>query len=252
MSEEQTTTATANGDTAGAAGGSESTTAVAGAERHDDAAKATESKAAETGLDGTDSLLAASPETEAKAEAEKTADGAEAKTDENSEKKGDEDKKAEEITPESYGDFEIPEGMPVNQPMLDDFKKLAAGKKWDKATAQELVSLKVKEVQDQTAAFLEQRKAWVNELKTDPEFGGQSFDTNIKTASMALRQFDNDGSALKALQATGLDNNPAIVKLLHRVGVSVADDKVHTAKSANGKQEKPLGEALFGDMFEKK
>lgn len=248
MSEEQTTTATANGNTAGAAGGSESTTASAGAERQNDAVKTTEAKAAETGLDGTDSLLAASPE----AEAEKTTDGADAKTDENGEKKGDEDKKAEEITPESYGDFEIPEGMPVNQPMLDDFKKLAAGKKWDKATAQELVALKVKEVQDQTAAFFEQRKTWVNELKADPEFGGQSFDANIKTASMALRQFDNDGSALKALQATGLDNNPAIVKLLHRVGTSVADDKIHTAKNANGKQEKPLGEALFGDMFEKK
>lgn len=240
MSED--TTNLANGDTGGAEGGSETQAAEAGAA---EGAKET------TQTQGSDSLLAEQPE----AEAEKVAEGEEAKATEGDEKKDGEedgkDKEPDEITPESYGDFEIPDGMPVNQPLLDAFKVEAANLKLDKKTAQALVSFKVKEVQDQNAAFLEQRKAWVGELKADPDFGGQAFDANVKTASLTLRQFDQDGAALKALQGTGLDNHPAIVKLLHRVGVGVADDKVHTSKSAGSKPEKPLGEALFGDMFKR-
>lgn len=240
MSED--TTNLANGNTGGADGGSESQAAETSAA--EGAKEATQTQ-------GSDSLLAEKPE----AEAEKAAEGEEAKSEDGGEKKeGEEDgkdKEPDEITPESYGDFEIPDGMPVNQPLLDAFKVVAAQHKMSKDVAQAVVSLKVQEVLDQDAAFQEQRKAWVGELKADPDFGGQAFDANVKTAGLALRQFDQDGAALKVLQATGLDNHPAIVKLLHRVGVNVADDKVHTAKSAGGKPEKPLGEALFGDMFEK-
>lgn len=240
MSED--TTNLANGDTGGADGGSASQAAEA---------SAAESAKEATQTQGSDSLLAAQPE----AEAEKAAEGEAAKAEDGGEKKeGEEDgkdKEAEEITPESYGDFEIPDGMPINQPLLDSFKAVAAQHKMSKEVAQAVVSLKVQEVQDQNAAYLEQRKAWVGELKADPDFGGQAFDTNVKTAGLALRQFDQDGAALNVLQATGLDNHPAIVKLLHRVGIQVADDTVHTGKSAGSKPEKPLGEALFGDMFKK-
>jgi len=249
-------TATANGNTAGAESGSEVKTAAAASANTE--AQATEQAAtpaanaadeAKQQATTTDSLLAGDGDD---ADAKKT-EGEESKTEgDKKEDDGDEDKKAEEVTPESYGEFEIPDGMPVNQPMLDDFKQIAAQNKMSKETAQALVSLKVKEVQDQIAAYQDQRKAWVSELKADPDFGGRAFDANVKTASMALRQFDQDGAALKVLQSTGLDNNPAIVKLLHRVGASVADDKIHTAKSAASMAEKPLGEALFGDMFEKK
>lgn len=243
MSEEVATQA--NDNTAGVDGGSEvkaaeastTTEATAGADT-----KATSEAAT------TDSLLAGETDGDAGAE------GSDAKP-EAEKKEGEEDgkdKDAEEITPESYGEFDIPDGMPINQPLLDEFKQFAATNKMSKETAQAIVSLKVKEVQEQHAAFQEQRKAWVGELKADPDFGGKGFDSNVKTATLALRQFDTDGSALKVLQATGLDNHPAIVKMLHRVGVGVADDKVHTTHDRGGKPEKPLGEALFGDMFEKK
>jgi len=241
MSDEGTTT-TANDNTAGAAGGSE----VQAAEAAQSAQAATK-----TEQPTTDSLLAVAAEGE-NAEQAKTADETAA---EGEKKEGEEDAKdkdAEAITPESYGTFEIPEGIPINEPMLAEFKEFAATNKMSKETAQALVSMKVKEVQEQMSAYQEQRKAWVGELKSDPEFGGKSFDSNVKTASLTLRQFDTDGSALKALQERGLDNHPGIIKLLHRVGVGMADDKVHTAHDRGGKPEKPLGEALFGDMFEKK
>jgi len=236
MSAEETTIL-ANDNTGGAVGGSEVVAAEAAPEG---GAQATSAEQA------SDSLLAGKPE----AEAEKAAEGEEPKAEEGGEKKESEDgkdKEPEEITPESYGEFEIPDGMPINEPLLAEFKDFAAANKMSKETAQAIVSLKVKEVQDQMAAFQEQRKAWVGELKADPDFGGPSFDANVKTASMALRQFDADGGALKALQAVGLDNHPAIVKLLHRVGSDVAEDKVHTARDRGGKRtDIPLSERLYG------
>lgn len=240
MSAEDTTNL-ANGDTGGAAGGSEGEAA--------EATQAAEAAQAETKTEQgtTDSLLAEKSEDKS----EKAAEGEETKAGQEDEKQegeeGGKKEKAEEITPESYGDFEIPDGIPVNQPMADEFKKIAAANKLSKEAAQALVSLKVKEVQEQQAAFQERRKEWVGQLKTDPDFGGKAFDSSVKTASLALRQFDKDGEALNVLQATGLDNHPAIVKLLHRVGLGVADDKVHTPHDRVGKPEKPpLSERLYG------
>lgn len=239
MSAEDTTNL-ANGDTGGAAGGSEVETAGA---TQVAATVQTEIKTEQT---STDSLLAEKPE----GEAEKAAKAEDGNAAEDEKKEGEEDgkeKEAEEITPESYGDFEIPDGMPVNQPLLDEFKQFAASNKMSKETAQAIISLKVKEVQEQQAAFQEQRKEWVVKLKTDPDFGGKAFESNVNTASLALRQFDQDGAALNVLQASGLDNHPAIVKLLHRVGLGVADDKVHTPHDRGGKPEKPpLSERLYG------
>lgn len=233
MSADATTTL-ANGDTGGAAGGSEGNAAEA-AQQETNVQQATTTDSA-----ADDSLLAANPEgtEETKPEGEKPEGEGEGKGKE---------KDAEAITPESYGSFEIPDGMPINEPLLAEFKEFAATNKMSKETAQAIVSLKVKEVQEQQAAFQEQRKAWVGELKADAEFGGKGFDANVKTASLTLRQFDTDGSALKVLQATGLDNHPAIVKLLHRVGVGMADDKVHTTHDRSGKRDdRPLSERLYG------
>jgi hypothetical protein len=186
------------------------------------------------GGDTDDGLLGKDPEGEKKAEGE-------------GEKKDGEDKKdAAEITPESYGDFTTPEGMPVNETVLGEFKTVAAELKLPKDAAQKLVDLQVKNVQAQVQQWKDTREGWVKELKADKDFGGEKFDQTIHKANMALRQFDTDGSFLKALKGT-FDNHPATVKMLARVHDALGEDAVHTAREAGKGKDTPLHVRLYKD-----
>ena len=211
--------------------GAQDTTASAGEVVDNGAAAAEQAQAAEAGKQteqaktGSDSLLDDQPE-----------------GDQPGEKPED-----DEITAESYGDFEVPDGITVNEPLLNEFKDTAAKLGLTKDKAQELINLQIKNVQEQMAKWGEVRKGWVGELKADAEFGGEKFDATVKDAKLALRQFDPDGSFLKALQSSMYDNNPATLKFLARVQRAVGEDAVHTSRD-QGKNSKPdLTTRLWGD-----
>lgn len=221
----------AQGDTASAGGSGE-----AGAEQtvgvKPEGQIGTEQK---TASQTDDSLLGEKPE------GEKAEDG---KAGEEGKKEGDD--KAVELTPEAYGDFTTPEGMPVNPEILGEFKTVAAELKLPKEAAQKLVDLQVKNAQAQLQQWKDVRDGWVGELKADKEYGGEKFDNTLHHANMALRQFDKDGEFLKALKGT-FDNHPATVKFLARVNQALGEDAVHTARDAGKGKDVPLHERLYKD-----
>ena len=219
--------------------GAQENTAGAGGAVENGAAAAEQAQAAEAGKQteqaktGSDSLLDDQPEGDQPGEKPEDDKGEEAEGD--------------KITAESYGDFEVPEGITVNEPLLNEFKDTAAKLGLTKDKAQELINLQIKNVQEQMAKWGEVRKGWVGELKADAEFGGEKFDSTVKDAKLALRQFDPDGSFLKALQSSMYDNNPATLKFLARVQRAVGEDAVHTSRD-QGKNSKPdLTTRLWGD-----
>ena len=165
---------------------------------------------------------------------------------EGEDKEGGDKKDAAEITPESYGDFATPEGIPVNPEILGEFKAVAAELKLPKDAAQKLVDLQVKNAQTQLQQWKDVRDGWVKELKTDKDFGGDKFDQNIHKANMALRQFDPEGGFLKALKGT-FDNHPETVKFLARVNDALGEDAVHTARDAGKGKDVPLHDRLYKD-----
>lgn len=189
----------------------------------------------QSGGDADDSILGKDPE-EGESEGDKK-DG----EGEGEKKDGD---KADAITPESYGDFTTPEGMPVNETILGEFKTVAAELKLPKEAAQKLVDLQVKNVQAQMEQWKHTRQTWVAELKADKEYGGDNFNKTIHKANMALRQFDKDGGFLKALKGT-FENHPETVKFLARVHDALGEDAVHTGRDAGKGKEIPLAQQLW-------
>ena len=165
---------------------------------------------------------------------------------EGEDKEGGDKKDTAEITPESYGDFVTPEGLPVNPEILGEFKAVAAELKLSKDAAQKLVDLQVKNAQTQLQQWKDVRDGWVKELKADKDFGGDKFDQNIHKANMALRQFDPEGGFLKALKGT-FDNHPETVKFLARVNDALGEDAVHTARDAGKGKDVPLHDRLYKD-----
>lgn len=136
------------------------------------------------------------------------------------------------VVPETYA-FETPEGFELDEEVMGEFTGLAKelGLTQEKASA--LVGLQTKLMQkidaaraeQLDAALVEQSQRWADEVRNDPTFGGQNFDATVATAAKAMQAFGSP--ELRAmLNDSGLGNHPEVVKLFHRIGTGLTEDKL--------------------------
>lgn len=127
-------------------------------------------------------------------------------------------------------DFKAPEGMELNQPMLEQFTALAKEMKLPAEQAQKVVDLAVKAEQARMEEHSKLVKGWADEVKGDKEIGGDKLTENLATAKKAL---DLGPPELKALlNDSGLGNHPAVVKWAIAVGKALSEDKFVPAGQA--------------------
>ena len=147
---------------------------------------------------------------------------------------------SDETTVESEtSESETPEGAPENyefNPKVADapqeldpevltaFGDVAKELNLSQEAAQKVLDKVAPVVQAKQAKALEDAKVgWVNDSQSDEEFGGENFDTNLKTAKTALDAFGND--ALKSLLVeTGFGNHPEIIRFMYRAGKAISED----------------------------
>jgi len=146
---------------------------------------------------------------------------------EDSSKEGDEAGKSANDVPENYDDFTMPEGIEVDETALKEaapvFKELGLNQE----QAQKLVDLQAKMAVEgqkaQVEAFNAQLDDWDTQSLNDKEFGGDKFDENIKTASLAVEKFGTP--ELKTMLEThGLYAHPEVVRFFYRVGNTLKED----------------------------
>ena len=84
---------------------------------------------------------------------------------------------AEEQAPVAYEPFQLPQGVDVDTAALEEAQSLFAEARLSQPQAQKLVDLyagKMNElVQRQISAAQDRQKAWVAEVRSDPELGGR-------------------------------------------------------------------------------
>jgi len=170
---------------------------------------------------------------------EPAAEGADQSTEQNTDKstddesnkdspdKGDEAGKAADEVPETYADFQMPEGVEIDETALEAAVPVFKDLGLNQEQAQKLVDLQADMVakgqKAQVEAFNAQLDKWDTQSLNDKEFGGEKFDENIKTASLAVEKFGTP--ELKTLlEQHGLYAHPEVVRLLYRVGNTVKED----------------------------
>ena len=140
---------------------------------------------------------------------------------------GQEQPQEEPGAPEKYEDFQVPEGVALDEGIMNDFVARAKELNLSQEKAQEMVDLGVKVLDNAMEAQREQyaqlRQQWVEELKTDQEFGGSNFDKTVEQAQQALRKF-GDESLTELLEETGYGDNPALIKFLARITKATSED----------------------------
>lgn len=143
-----------------------------------------------------------------------------------------------EETPVSYEPFALPEGVEVDTAALAEAQSLFAEARLSQPQAQKLVDLyagKMNElVQRQISAAESRQKAWVAEVKSDPELGGRRFEAARAAAQKALNRFGTP-ELRRTLDELWVGNNPQLFRFFVRVGQAVSEDSWVGARSSAGR-----------------
>lgn len=139
----------------------------------------------------------------------------------------------------------LPEGARVNQEAQNSFKQFCVE---NGITAKQAQSLATWQMQVDTEATTAYRVASEQQLRTE---WGMRYDENVQQALVALTRIDRKmgGTLAPELKATGMDNNPAMIRALYTIAGMMAEDTVNStdANPASSKPEKPID--AFSGVF---
>ena len=148
-----------------------------------------------------------------------------------------------EAEPVSYDDLSIPEGMPVDEAALGEFKDIAAkmndGQGLSKDDAQLLVDFRAKMVKESAGDWETKFSEWRGELLSDKEIGGDNFKEITVPNVLAAAERFGDKDMLNLLQTNKMyGENPALIRMLNRVGETLREDELVRGRAAgdNGEE----------------
>lgn len=162
----------------------------------------------------------------------------------------DQDAKQTEVlakAPEVYADFSVPEGISIDTDLMGKFNTLAKDVNLSQDNAQKLVDLVSENTKSLTekgeADFIKTRDEWINNLKKDPDFGGEKFNETIERAKRAVNKFGSK-DLLQFLDKSGYGDNAELLKMFARVDRLVGEDKLVDGKPS-GFRPKSSAEVLY-------
>lgn len=141
------------------------------------------------------------------------------------------------VAPETptYEPFALPQGVEVDTAALEEAQSLFAEARLSQPQAQKLVDLyaaKMNElVQRQISAVESRQKAWVTEVKSDPDLGGRRFESARAAAQRAFRHFGTP-ELRRTLDELGVSNSPQLFRFFVRVGNTLSEDRYAGAQSS--------------------
>lgn len=146
----------------------------------------------------------------------------------------------------SATDFELPEGVELDEAMMGGFMDIAKEAGISKDAAQKLVSLYAGKQQEAVDAQFQQwddvRKGWQADFNADKEFGGKNAKENLALANKALAHFGS--KELKEFgEHYGWADNPEYLKMLVRVGKTLSED---SAAQGGGNDQTPIEKRWYG------
>lgn len=190
-------------------------------------------------------------EEKAKADAAKTPEqkAAEEKAAAEAKAKADEEAKKNAV-PEKYADFKLPDGMTFDKAALEVFLPLAKELKLTQEGAQKLIDFRVSEIQkavdSQKAAMNAVIDGWVEQGRTDKEIGGAKYDETVTHARAFVKAFGSP-AFLKAMNETGMEFHPEVLRVFSKAGKLVVEDKVHFG-GPNNAPVKSQAERMFPNL----
>lgn len=159
------------------------------------------------------------------------------------------------VVPEAY-ELEALEGMTIDAELLEEatpiFKEIGLSNEAANKVLPVAKSLMEKTrdatIQQMVDAGAQQRKAWLDEAKADPEIGGGKWDATLHSAAKALDALGYpEGSPFRAaLTETGFGNHPEMIRAMAKVGAMVGEDGDFIRSDAGVKVEETREQRWYG------
>lgn len=127
------------------------------------------------------------------------------------------------VVPETY-DLKMPDGVELDKAAADEFTAIAKELKLDQASAQKVADIGAKMAQRQAEAHTKLVETWVEQVKSDKEFGGDKLQENLAVAKKALDTFGTP-ELRDVLNSTGLGNHPEVIRAFYKAGKAISEDR---------------------------
>lgn len=152
--------------------------------------------------------------------------------------------------PIEYEDFAVPDGMEIDETVLNGAKDVFSKHGISQEAANDLVAYYTGMLSDQMKAsqeaFSAQQQSWVDELKADKEIGGEKLDRSIMVAQKAFNKYAND-ELRETLTNTGLDRHPDMFRFFVKLANDVLDDS-----ELSGEGSQSSGDDIYDRWYPKK
>lgn len=143
---------------------------------------------------------------------------------------------AEASPPVAYEPWKLPEGVSLTEADVQPFNDILAATKAPQEVGQQLIDLHLAEVTKvaermaarQTEHWNETRRTWVDQVRADPEIGGNRLETVLNAAGAVIEQYGGTADQVKELRQvlalTGAGDHPALVRLFNNLGKARATE----------------------------
>ena len=132
-----------------------------------------------------------------------------------------------EGAPEEYAEFTAPEGVSLDNEMVEQFKSVAKELNISQGNAQKLMDIASNHFKKLSTDYQENvskaRQQWVDGIKKDPEFGGENFKGTVENAQRALNKYGSE-DLKKLLSQTGLGDHGEFIKTFAKIGQAMSED----------------------------
>lgn len=151
-----------------------------------------------------------------------------------------------EGAPESY-EFVAPEGKAFDPGILDVFSGVAKELNLPQDKAQMVLDKMAPIIEQQQMAQIEAvRAAWAEQTRADQEIGGANLKENLAVAKLAVDKFASP-DLKELLRATGLGDNPAVIRHFYRVGKAISEDSIVNSGEPSPATPRSAASILYGN-----
>lgn len=133
----------------------------------------------------------------------------------------------------------LPEGMSLDERLLQDFAPVAKELGLPQKAGQKLVDQYIKIKQGEAASYAETVKGWFDSAKADPVIGRGNWDKSVADGMKAVRYIDGKAgnTKLTELLQTGIGNHPEMIRSFALLGSMIKDDDVVVSTTKADPQE---------------
>lgn len=144
----------------------------------------------------------------------------------------------------------MPEGSPLDPSELDKIAAFARGRGLSNEQAQALLDQRHEGAAElsrrQTDQLQQIRSQWEQQVRDDPELGGEQFDATLKRTKLVMDRFAPEGSKMREiLNETGYGNHPEFVRFVAAIGKAMSEDRPFGGPSGGDAPRSPE-EVLYG------